>query len=360
MEPLVAARALHFASTVMVAGAIFFRFFIAEPAFRAGRDGRPAETDALRRQLTWIVWINVALAIASGAAWLVLLAANISGVPVTEVFSDDTIWTVLTDTRFGYDWIGRLCLVVLVTASWSLLDERRRLTWGLVPVLLVACFLGALGWPGHSGATPGVAGDFYLASDILHLIAAGTWVGGLLPLALLLACAHRASDPAWGLIAASAVRRFSVLGVLSVGTLLATGIVNTWNLVGSLPALTETDYGFLLLLKIGLFVAMVCIAAFNRLQLTPQLGDPDAMRQLQRNSLIEAGLGLIIIAIVGALGTMSPAIHIHIHPAHASAVGTGSDPGPINFGIDNIGDAKYHMLRLFPPHTQMVQADALP
>ena len=65
-----------------------------------------------------------------------------------------------------------------------------------------------------------------------------------------------------------ATRRFSTLGLLSVGTLLATGLVNTWMLAGSLAALLETDYGRLLLPKIALFVAMVAIASINRLRLT--------------------------------------------------------------------------------------------
>ena len=47
-------------------------------------------------------------------------------------------------------------------------------------------------------------------------------------------------------MAQTATLRFSTLGILSVGTLLATGIVNSWYLVGSIPALTGTPYGRLL------------------------------------------------------------------------------------------------------------------
>ncbi len=331
MDPLVGARALHFASTVMVAGAVFFRFFIAEPAFRAARAESASDVEALRSRLSRIVWIGVGLAVVSGAAWLVFLAANISDLPMTEIFSEDAVWTVLTDTRFGQDWIGRLCLAVLLMGSLPLLAPKNRRRWGWMPVLSAACLLGALAWPGHSGATPGPTGDFYLSADILHLIAAGAWLGGLLPLALLLACARRPGHPAWPNIAATAVRRFSTLGILSVGTLLVTGSINTWNLVGSVSALVETDYGLLLLLKLGLFTAMLGLAAINRLQLTPQLGDRAAMRRLQLNSLIETALGLIIIVIVGALGTMQPAahmnmdMHMHMHAEHASAIAGTSE-----------------------------------
>jgi putative copper resistance protein D len=85
---------------------------------------------------------------------------------------------------------------------------------------------------------------------------------------------------------------------------------------GSFRAIAVTDYGRLLLLKITLFAVMVAIAAINRLWLAPKL-EADAPRepqlgipvQLERNSLIEIGLGLIIFALVGVLGTLHPAIH---------------------------------------------------
>ncbi len=112
-----------------------------------------------------------------------------------------------------------------------------------------------------------------------------------------------------------------MLGVVSVGTIFVTGSVNTYVLVGSVPALLETDYGELLLVKIGLFIAMVCVAAINRLRLSPRLvsvkANSNAVRQLQRNTLIEAAVGLIILGIVGVLGTLPPAIHavptLHMH-----------------------------------------------
>jgi putative copper resistance protein D len=168
-----------------------------------------------------------------------------------------------------------------------------------------------------------------LVSDILHLVAAAAWVGGLVPLALLLREAGRPvvgpeaggrglgkMDAAALDIAREATRRFSTLGVASVGILVATGIVNSWILVGSLSDLVETDYGRFLVAKVALFLVMVAVAAFNRSRLTPQLltGDariaaPDALRLLRRNSLIEAAIAAAVLAIVGMLGTLPPGMH---------------------------------------------------
>jgi mono/diheme cytochrome c family protein len=107
--------------------------------------------------------------------------------------------------------------------------------------------------------------------------------------------------------------------LIAVGALLATGIVNAWYLAASLPALVGTDYGRWLLLKIALFGAMVATAAVNRQVLTPRLAlesnDPGgprarmALLKLRRNSLVEAALGLGVIAIVAWLGTAVPGAH---------------------------------------------------
>ena len=79
----------------------------------------------------------------------------------------------------------------------------------------------------------------------MHLIAASAWLGGLLPLALLLTAARREGISL--ALAREATLRFSTLGLISVGVLIATGSVNGWILTGSVPALVGTDYGRLLL-----------------------------------------------------------------------------------------------------------------
>jgi uncharacterized membrane protein len=182
-----------------------------------------------------------------------------------------------------------------------------------------------------------------------HLLSAGAWVGGLPALAMLLAAARKADNPAWRDLAIGATRRFSWLGIICVAVLMVTGIINSWNLLSGPRDLITTDYGRLVLLKIGLFVAMIGIAAANRLHFTPQLPAAGALRALQRNSLVETGLGLCVLLFVGALGTLSPSGHahntnadvppdaafVHIHTSEAMAEVT-IEPG-------HIGKANAHI-----------------
>jgi putative copper resistance protein D len=122
-------------------------------------------------------------------------------------------------------------------------------------------------------------------------------------------------------VARTATLRFSVLGLASVATLMITGLVNAFYLVGSVAALLGTDYGRLLTAKVALFFVMVAVAAINRFRLTPELV-PDAslaparqvLRRLRRNAVIEIVLGAVIIAIVAKLGVMPPAFEQEAMP----------------------------------------------
>jgi putative copper resistance protein D len=308
IDALIAVRALHVAATVAAAGAIIFRLWVAAPAMRGALGAR------LGVQLDRIAWASLTLAVASAAAWLLLVAADMSERPVAAVLTGGVLPTVLASTRFGHVWIARLA-VAAALALYLLRprsDERPFSVRAIVAALLAAALLGALALAGHGGATPEAAGIVHLASDAAHAIAAGLWVGGLAPLALLFAAARRGADDRALAAARAATRRFSTLGIACVATLLATGIVNTIFLVGSVPALLGTPYGQLLTAKIALFLVMVATAAVNRLKLTPRLADgaAEAMRPLQRNSLFEAALGLVILVIVGALGAIPPALHV--------------------------------------------------
>jgi putative copper resistance protein D len=312
VDTLIVVRAVHFASTAMVAGAIFFISFVAAPALRPVlADPRAA---AFGKHLRVLVWITLLISVLSGLAWLFLLAARIAGQPVAEAFADGVVWTVLTQTRFGNDWVARLCIAILLAVFFRSSETQSNSTWqGRVVPLLAACLLGSLAWSGHAGASPGIKGGIHLVSDVLHLVAVGAWVGALPPFAMLLSFALQAANQAWSNVAVVGALRFSTLGMLSVGTLTATGIVNTLNLAGSVPALTGTEYGELLLFKIFLFTAMVGIAAVNRLRLLPRVADANTTRPLRRNVVLEIALATVIMFIVGALGTLPPGEHIHVH-----------------------------------------------
>ena len=328
LNALITVRDIHFGSSVIVAGIVFFDLFIASSALRRP-DLRPAAAMVAFR--TWtaaILWISLALSIVTGFAWLCLLAARISGKPFTDVMTDDTIWTVLSQTQFGLAWELRFLFAVALAASLLLRSAKKadasvrpEMLWQKVPAAIFAgAYLGALAFAGHGEEGLGFERYAHLAADFCHLVAAGLWLGGLIPFALLLLCLRRFREGTWIAVACDAAHRFSSLGIVAVGILLASGTINALFLIGRVQAVAGTDYGRLLLLKVTLFAAMVGLAGINRQYLLPRLfGDVGIdqgsrmIRWLVCSALIEIIFGFGVILIVGMLGIMSPASDV---PAH--------------------------------------------
>ena len=328
---LIAARTLHFASVILLSGIFAFECLVAGPAFR--RSGvEAANAAALRRRLQWLAWASLALALVSGTAWLIAVSSEMSGKPLGAAWSQGAVTIVLTRTRFGEDWLLRLCFSVLF--GFCLLARNLRpakagdmFAWTALAV--AALMLAGLAWSGHGAATAGRPGDLHLAADLLHLLAAGLWLGMLPPLALLLAEARLARDARWAAAARFAISRFSALAIGSVAVLLVSGLVNTWFLAGTMPALVGTEYGELLLAKIVLFLVMLAIATVNLLRLTPRLADATNIRwlavaHLRRNALLEATIGLGVLVIVGALGVLPPGLHMEPRWPFQFRVDTGA------------------------------------
>jgi copper resistance protein D len=323
INPLIAVRDIHFGSTVIVVGIVFFDVIIASPTLRAMGSRLETTAVAFRIRTALALWISLALSIVSGFAWLCLLAARIVGKPIGDVIADGTVWIVLSQTQFGFAW--RLRFVFGVLLATCLLARRTKscvtpIRQEALAALLAGAYLGSLAFAGHGEEGLGLERNLHLAADFLHLIAAGLWLGGLIPLALFLVYLRRFHEEAWGTAASDATCRFSNLGIIAVATLLVSGTINAWFLIGGMPALVGTSYGRFLLLKITLFAGMVCLAGINREYLLPRLfGDigrnpaSRAVQWLLRNTLVEIALGIGVILIVGMLGIMAPGTDMHGH-----------------------------------------------
>ena len=298
-DPLIFVRGVHFAATLVACGTVGFIRLVVEPA------KVPSDYKSLRDRLTALTWLALVVAILSGAVWLVLLAADILGAPLLDVCLHGGAWPVLFETRFGLVWCARFGLALALALS---LFRAVPKGFQLGTAVLLLCLPALVG---HAGATPGLTGDIHLASDMLHLLTAGAWLGSLPAYALLLWQARRNAKPAWDSFATRATQRISTVAILSVSVLLATGLVNSWNLLSGPRELLTTDYGRLIALKAGLFGSMLAIAAVNKFYLTPRLPERGAMRGLQRNSLAEILLGICVLGFVGMLGTLSPTAHVH-------------------------------------------------
>ena len=298
-DPLALIRAAHFAVTLLASGTVFFAALVIGPT------RLPQHFPILRMHMNMLVWAGLVLSILTGAMWGAWLAANILGESLAEVYLHGGAWSVFADTRFG--WICSVRLVLAVLLGLLVLDPAQRIG----SIIVAAAFLALPAFASHAGATPGPRGDVHVVSDAVHLLSAGGWLGGLPAFVLVLWTALRRRKPGWYDFTIIVTRRFSWIAATSVGALLATGILNSWNLLDGPRDLWTTDYGRLIGFKIALLAAMVGFATVNKFRLTPRLPARAALRNLQRNSLAEIGLGLCVLVLVGYLGRLDPTVHVH-------------------------------------------------
>lgn len=225
---------------------------------------------------------------------------------MTSAMSGETEFTalwphlqmMLFETDVGMAWAVRILALIVVMIRPGL--------W--IASIASAVALASLAWNGHGAMDEGV---LHFLSDILHLLAAGAWLGAMLALVLM---ARELVDEAGVSLLADAVKRFEWVGAFIVVTLTVSGVVNYLFIVG--PRLDDVllgTYGILLAIKVLLFAGMLVLAALNRFHLGPSLQQSlrdgqhaVAANALRRSVLAELAIALVIIALVAWLGTLSP------------------------------------------------------
>ena len=251
----------------------------------------PGETQqpALHRRLLRIARVSAAGALAGGLAWLVAESGALAG--TTSIAGAlQAFPLVASQTQFGR-WL--LLRLLLLMALLSLARGRRP----FAAALLSAAALAIEAMIGHAGAIGGAL----IPSEVLHLLAAGAWLGGLLPLFVSI----RALPPHE---AAATCRAFTPVGLSAVLVLAGTAVVQVTELVGGIPGLFGTQYGLVALTKLGVFVALLIFAALNRFVLTERV--EHASRRMMLGSIaMEAILGLLVVIAAGFLASLTPGTH---------------------------------------------------
>ncbi|MCX5247337.1 copper resistance protein CopC [Streptomyces sp. NBC_00201] len=214
------------------------------------------------------------LALTSATLLLLLLRGSYtSSGKVGDIFDLSLLGQVL-QTKSGAALVSRLLLLAAAALFIAVLfgaydkredEEKRDLTFGLAIGGFVVSAGLAASWAMAEHASTGLQPGIAMPVDVVHLLAVAAWLGGL---SALLVALYRSDLP----VDSSAVRRFSQVAFSSVVALVATGVYQSWRQLGSWSAFTDTTYGQLLLVKIGLVVLLVGIASISR-RWTARLAD---------------------------------------------------------------------------------------
>lgn len=321
---LALARGLSVAAQLSVFGTLVFRTTVATRVFPRMADGMAA---VVKAGLLRLAWFGLTLNLVATLAWLVLQASDMANATsVSQALA--AVPVVLSGTWFGHLVAMQLSAVAVVALVIGRRDRIRR-QWAACVLAGLAVALQA--GHGHAAAMQGGSG-LLLASGVVHLLAAGAWLGGLVPLLLVVALA----SPRDGAMAA---RWFTPLGKLCLVAITATALVQGWVLVASIPGLVGTGYGGMVLVKTALLGVLFAFAVANRYRFAPALlrDDPgSARRALVRSIAVQTMFGVATVLAAAVLSSLPPAMHVQPNwpfPVRLSLDAVTEDPDLRNEAI---------------------------
>jgi putative copper resistance protein D len=280
---LIVARAVHFCACALLCGG-------------AGLLWRLRATPGAADARSGLVRSAAVVAVVAGGVWLATTLVIITADPGSLM--EREAWSALWTSSFGPPWAIRLGLLA---AGLGAAAMGGRMT---LP-LLTLCGGGLAidqAWLGHAATGGGPRGALMIASDALHVTAAYAWTGALPVLGLLVV--RSPGSPR----TARALALFSTAGLLAVGTILATGLINASFRLDSSAQVIGTAYGRLLCVKVMLFATMLGLASINRsIAASDRMSSQGAgHRVLLLGVLAETGLGALVLGIAAILGTTAP------------------------------------------------------
>jgi copper transport protein len=286
------ARALDYVSIALMLGGLAFLVIAWLPGLLAVADGDlqwQAASRAFAKHQRQLLYASVLVGLLASVLGFLLQGASASGTSLWASVKG-TILNDTLDSRFGAVWAAR-ALDWLLLGGLLLLARapRRSLLPSLRPganepelspspprALIVLLALGAA----YLAVAPALAGHASLESpvavffpvDVVHVLAASVWVGGIACLLLALPAATRelhGSDRSRLLLATLA--RFSPLALGAVVAIAITGVVQAYIDVRTLHGLLHSTYGALILVKVALLLMLISLGWINRERVLPAL-----------------------------------------------------------------------------------------
>src|SRR3989449_3363480 len=322
-------RWANFAAAILLAGTVLFQYFILRPVrtqvAAVGGSQAQGETDRLLRTTTVVSGVVLLFGLIGE---FILEAATLLDTSVVGVWRSGILWVLLGGTKAGWSTLTRAAgafVLLIPTSPSGRIFRAAMLIWFAIVGVMSGLLGGPVALPGsvHLAALVLVASVYGLVSviaavivpkipeaivpefpivgpvaaaamlagftvrshavgsgptaivlDWAHLLGTSLWVGGLLPLWLVL---RGVSNKERRVVAGILVPRFSRMAAIAVAVLAVTGVYSALVHVPSLRALTVTTYGRTLLIKLLLVLPAVALGAYNRFVLRPRMeGQPSA------------------------------------------------------------------------------------
>lgn len=326
-------HAVDYLTIALLLGGLVFLLFVWAPALAAVAGTEPewrAASQTFERRMRRLLSIAVVLGVLVSVLGILLQGADAAGVSLWMSLKGTIVRSTL-ESRFGEVWglraLDWIALGVVLSAMFAgRRHTAQRPTTVAEGVRPPHWTLGALGVAGaYLAAGPALSGHasvqsptvVFLPSDVVHVLAASVWAGGVACLLLAVPPATRQLGPTQRTRALLAVlARFSPLALAAVVAIALSGIVQAYIDVRSIHGLLHTTYGTLIVAKTVLLIALIGLGWVNRRRVMPALErllaaqkPPGGLGELARRTMRgELALMLAVFGVTAALIGYAPPI----------------------------------------------------
>jgi copper transport protein len=286
------ARWLEFVALLTVLGALGFRHGVLPPLAARGVPTADA-ADRARR------FGQSALVLYAAAAIVRLYTESAAVNGDASALEPTLLVRVLTGTTWGMGWLFGVVGALLLLVGWRV--SKRSVTIG-TPLALTGA-LGMMFSPalsGHAAASRHFVWSVVL--DVLHIAAAGLWIGGLLMVLIAgIPAMKRLTNGNQDAAVSALVNSFHPLALFCAPIVIIAGLGTSWIRLGGFSALWPTAYGRTLLLKIALVLLVAGMGTYNSLRARRRLGVSEGTKHLRLTGAIELVCAALVLAVTTVL-----------------------------------------------------------
>jgi len=207
-------------------------------------------------------------------------------------------------TTFGTTWLIRMIITIIIIGIWFWMEKKKKISIkGQIPLLVASLILIATTTMMGHGASTELEAAWIL--DYSHNLLSSIWIGGVIFFAFVaLPTISKTDDSLRNKITLSLIPRFSGLFIIAIGILIITGPTLLWFLDDNVGSLTESTYGKLIMIKIGIAIAMIGFGGMYQVKFLKNPNNYESLnisKKISKPLKLEAGLGIVLLAVVALL-----------------------------------------------------------
>jgi len=207
-------------------------------------------------------------------------------------------------TTFGTTWLIRMIITIIIIGIWFWMEKKNEISIkGQIPLLVASLILIATTTMMGHGASTELEAPWIL--DYAHNLLSSIWIGGVIFFAFVaLPTIAKIDNSIKEKITLSLIPRFSGLFIIAIGILIITGPTLLWFLDDNVGSLTESTYGKLILIKIGIAATMIAFGGLYQIKFLKNTHDFEKLnisKKISKPLKFEAGLGIALLAVVALL-----------------------------------------------------------